>query len=223
MLVENTCLISASKGAKVITYTYNASNKLISAKYIGLGEIITTNKYGIDGKISEMKLEKSEGYKKRYRIVHLNNVDQYFLSTQEADSPTYSEAEERVDIEFTKNKVTKISNFKINLETKKYTLASYKILNYTGENVTEIKSYNSQSKLVQSVSYTYDDKKNPYKGLLDATGLSDYEISISSNNIKHVDFNSEVSFDITYEYNTDGNPTKVIIDGKATLISYNCK
>ncbi|MDZ4840100.1 MAG: hypothetical protein SGJ04_08840 [Bacteroidota bacterium] len=222
--VTKTCYVTSTTGENVATYTYDANNRYISGRFTDMdGEYITTNTYGTDGKLSEMYLDDPDGSKEKYRIVHLTNKDQYFFSTRDAGESTFSSENTRYDAEFTNNKVTKFSTFKKDPSANNFTLQSYYVLTYTGENVTQVMYYDDKASLEYTVILTFDDKKNAYKGLFDADNFDSYFLFVSNNNVKTGDFGTFGKFDATYEYNNEGYPTKLIQDGKTTLVNYNCK
>lgn len=85
-----------------------------------------------------------------------------------------------------------------------YQFESYK---YTGDNITKVRS--TYVRLTDSTTYEYDNKPNPYYGLI-APDISEVR-RFSRNNVTKIinDYNKAVIAEYTYEYNAQGLPTKL--------------
>lgn len=82
---------------------------------------------------------------------------------------------------------------------------------YTGENITDGRFTQAAGRFITSVTYSYDDKANPFFGLFDP-GISETQ-RYSRNNFTlstvTVPVISNPATSYTYEYNQQGLPTKV--------------
>jgi hypothetical protein len=100
--------------------------------------------------------------------------------------------------------------------------------NNSAKNASKVKSYNSKDVLDFLFEYEYDDKKNPDRDNgLDSPLSSENNITkISQQNFSN---NTTTNTVITYEYNTNGYPTKLIktTQGSSTetttTYTYDCK
>lgn len=85
-----------------------------------------------------------------------------------------------------------------------YNADENKALEYTDNNITKVLSY-YENIVSTIVSYTYDTKKNPYKG--NPNFMGEFSFYTTNNCLSMT--GSEESQKYTYEYNSDGYPTKI--------------
>jgi YD repeat-containing protein len=208
--------------AGVYTYTYDASNRLLTETYGGFGSnpafTSTITNYDALGRVTEYIVDYVSASYPDQKAVNSYNASGklervLFFNINGGALDSY------ITFDYPTNKVVRkfYSNSNSLINSSESTFSG------DGKNIIETKQFNASSSLISTQVYSnYDTKKStsslfPYGYFYIEIGENNYQNFSNTNNITSV----VTSTSLTYEYNSDGYVTKrTSSTGSTTLYEY---
>ncbi|MDZ7896846.1 MAG: hypothetical protein U5N85_02300 [Arcicella sp.] len=233
--VPQVCYLSTitdDKGAILERFTYDANNRLVN-NVVGESDLVYSFTYNAQNQVDKITITDKTDKKTLTFIVTFtyNANNQATKAVTTVNGGVYQT-----------NTFTYINNQLSEIITDDQILLLKTRFEYSGENITKVyQKFDAEKEYLYYESTKFDDKKNAfpeaYKAVaMGLTGLLDGSLYLNKNNIVAEKYYGDDGFvyytaDMTYEYSTTGQPTKITStideDGdKSTTVSsyqYNCK
>jgi YD repeat-containing protein len=227
--VNNACKIMSSSDddGETIAYTYDGDDLVKMVETDSFGSF-TTNFLYEGGKL--VKVE--EGGSTIYEVIYNGSN----ISRVNIRDFTDNELYEYILYTFTNGVVSKMDLYEIDEDTQKDSITESYDITFNGDNLSkvDILELDDDGNLIASGSINvtgFDDKINPFY-MFPTMASSDYDdfSFFSKNNITSASLVTPfgtLPFSMTYEYNAEGYPTKMVASAlgetTTTTMTYDCK